>query len=473
MSKGRDKPAPIPPIGVKVTTDLEHRNSGIRARARWTDPVTKKRETRAQVVPDEDAAEEFFQRLQRSAELGVDLNTTMADYIKRIGTRWERGLDPTSTVDGYRVSVRLRVIPAFGHLPIASLTPGMIDRTIDEWEKNYSTSSIKTSTASLARILDEAVRDEIIRENPARMRAPRSLGKSALNITFTDDETSPRRFALRDLKALNTLADECGKVHQCYSDFVMLCALLSARGSEVAGLRVRDVDLEHNIVKIRIQTYPGVGGLVDKQTKGRETRIVPILKPLVPILKRLTEGRDPDERLLTGPRGGVLTTASVRRATKWDNIVTRLGYKDLTRHGLRHTGATWMADAGIPLHVLQKILGHKSIDTTRGYLHPITGTSAGPESRPTRGSTRKPRRWKPSARPADKARKPRGSGADVSSYGASGPGLVPAGRNRPSVQAASQARGTWSRGGREGAQIRRSPGQKLALTRAFGRDDRI
>ncbi|WP_229731150.1 tyrosine-type recombinase/integrase [Microbacterium faecale] len=38
----------------------------------------------------------------------------------------------------------------------------------------------------------------------------------------------------------------------------------------------------------------------------------------------------------------------------------------------RHTGATWLTDAGIPLHVLQSILGHKSIETTRGYLHPDT-----------------------------------------------------------------------------------------------------
>ncbi|WP_091696570.1 tyrosine-type recombinase/integrase [Micrococcus terreus] len=29
-----------------------------------------------------------------------------------------------------------------------------------------------------------------------------------------------------------------------------------------------------------------------------------------------------------------------------------------------------MADAGIPLHVLPDILGHASVETTRGYLHP-------------------------------------------------------------------------------------------------------
>ncbi|MFV0461174.1 MAG: tyrosine-type recombinase/integrase [Actinomycetales bacterium] len=45
-------------------------------------------------------------------------------------------------------------------------------------------------------------------------------------------------------------------------------------------------------------------------------------------------------------------------------IVAKLELPQLTRHGLRHTGATWMTDSGIPLHVLQKILGHKSIETT-------------------------------------------------------------------------------------------------------------
>ena len=33
------------------------------------------------------------------------------------------------------------------------------------------------------------------------------------------------------------------------------------------------------------------------------------------------------------------------------------------------TGATWMADAGIRLHVLQGALVHQSTETTTGYLH--------------------------------------------------------------------------------------------------------
>ena len=363
-------PPPVPPIGVKVTTDLEHRPSGIRARARWTDPDTRRRMVRALVVPDEDAAKEFFKSLQASSEIGIDKRIPLSDYVAMIGERWMRGLDPTSTADGYKVGLRLRVLPALGHLPLSQITAGMIDRTIDGWETRHSASTIKNTIAPLVRILDEAVRDDLIANNPGRQRSRRSLGKSALSVT--EEDTSPRTHALKDLGTLMLLANTCGKVHQSYSDFVMLCALLASRGSEVAGLQVGDIDWEQRIVTIRRQTFPGSGGLVTKQTKGREIRHIPILQHLAPVLERLTTGREPDERLVTGPRGGVLTTATVRDATKWDTLVAELGLPNLTRHGLRHTGATWLADAGIPLHVLQSILGHKSLETTRGYLHPDT-----------------------------------------------------------------------------------------------------
>jgi hypothetical protein len=41
-----------------------------------------------------------------------------------------------------------------------------------------------------------------------------------------------------------------------------------------------------------------------------------------------------------------ITTAVVRDATHWDEVVTALGYEHLRRHDLRHTGLTWMATRG-------------------------------------------------------------------------------------------------------------------------------
>ena len=49
---------------------------------------------------------------------------------------------------------------------------------------------------------------------------------------------------------------------------------------------------------------------------------------------------DPMARLFTGPRVGRVSTAVLRDATHWDEVVTTLGYSYLLRHGLRHTGLT-------------------------------------------------------------------------------------------------------------------------------------
>lgn len=355
----------MPPIGVKLSTSIESRGSGYLARVRWTDPHTKKRPSRSEFVATPEDAEAFFETMQQATETGADLLVTFADYVESIGDRWERGLDVTSTVAGYGASLRLRVVPAFGHLKVSKITTGLIDRTIDQWENEYSPSTIKTSIGVLVRVLDVAVRDEVIPSNPTKNRARRSF-----NHVPALEPGSMRAFAIQDMETLNALAAKCAEVHQSYSDHVMLCALLSARGSEVSGLEVGDIDWKNRIVKIERQIYPGKGGLVRKQTKGRKTRFVPILDEIEPVLVRLSAGKKPSDPLLRGPRGGVLTTATVRDATNWDQIVLDLGLPNLTRHGLRHTGATWLADAGVPLHVLQRILGHASIETTKGYLHP-------------------------------------------------------------------------------------------------------
>lgn len=357
----------LPPIGVRLSTDFEARGSGFRARVRWTDPTTKERQSRTRYVTSTADADAFFDEMRKASRTGIDPTITLNDFVAAIGDRWLRGIDMTSTGEGYRTGLRLRVLPTLGHLRISDITTGMIDRLIDDWEPRYSSTVIKNSIAPLGRVLDEAVRDDIIAANPARNRARRSL--HALDRMRTPDE-SPRAYAIPDLATLQRLANACLRVHVSYHDHVMASALLAARGSEVSGLRVGDFDLEHKLATIARQTYPGAGGLVTKPTKGRKVRVVPILEPLMPIIERLTEGRQPDEPLIRGPLGGVLTTASVRRATKWDSMVVDLGLPNLTRHGLRHTGATWMADSGIPLHVLQEILGHESLETTRGYLHP-------------------------------------------------------------------------------------------------------
>jgi hypothetical protein len=145
----------------------------------------------------------------------------------------------------------------------------------------------------------------------------------------------------------------------------------------VSGVRVGDIDRANWIWTVRRQTTPGPGGLLDKGTKGKRSRKV----PLIPEVRDLVAGRldavgpDPTARLFTGPRGGRITTAVLRDATHWDEVVTKLGHEHLRRHDLRHTGLMWLADAGVPVHVLRKIAGHGSLTSSQRYLHPTARQS--------------------------------------------------------------------------------------------------
>lgn len=70
-------------------------------------------------------------------------------------------------------------MPTLGHLPVTMITAGLVDRAIDEWEKNYGRSTVKNTVSALVLVLDEAVRDGIIVRNPAKDRARRkTVGRS-------------------------------------------------------------------------------------------------------------------------------------------------------------------------------------------------------------------------------------------------------------------------------------------------------
>lgn len=363
----------IPPLGVRLTVDIEEadqkKSRVYKARVRWTDPVTGRRDGTKRVFATREAADDWFARMQQVSATGVDPGQTLATYIASIGDRWTRGIDTSSTYDPYAAGLRLRVVPTLGHLPVVMITAGLIDRAIDGWERDYGRSTVKNTVAGLVLVLDEAVRDGIIPRNPAKDRARR---KTVGKVTDAPEGPSPRDLALPDVATLDRLVSAVVQKggHQCWGDMVMLLATTALRISEVSGLRVGDVDLDHGVIRVERQTYPGRGGLITKPTKGRRHRVVPIIDAVRPTLERLTHNRSSSARLVSGPRGGVITTATLRDATDWDASVTELGLPGLVRHGLRHTALTWMADAGVELHVLQRVAGHQDPAVTARYLHP-------------------------------------------------------------------------------------------------------
>jgi integrase len=282
-----------------------------------------------------------------------------------------RGLE-AKTTDPYLAGWRKRVVPSLGHLPVSMITNGAVDRAVHAWiVDECSRSTVKNSLAVLVRVMEQAVRDGIIDRNPARVSGWQHEYKKA-----EDELDDPRSLALPDWSALTTLADalvaRSSDKYRGWGDVVLFAACTAARIGEVSGCRVRDVDTTEWTWTVRRQTTPSPGGLIDKGTKGKRARTAPLIEDIRDLVQQriASVGEDPDGRLFTGPRGGRITTAVLRDATSWDEVVSKLGYEQLRRHDLRHTGLTWMADAGVPLHHLRKIAGHGSLTTTQRYLHP-------------------------------------------------------------------------------------------------------
>nr|WP_246273720.1 site-specific integrase [Phytohabitans houttuyneae] len=308
-----------------------------------------------------------------AAQGGVDPHAAtmrLAQYGDSVWTLAMRGLEG-KTLDPYSAGWRKRVVPTLGHLPVRMLTNGAVDRAVHSWiADGCSRSTVKNSIAALVRVMEQAVRDGIRDRNPARLTGWQRDYQRA-----EDELDDPRALALPDWAALTTLAaalvERSHGHYPGWGDVVTFAGGTAARIGEVSGVRKGDIDPRTWIWTVRRQTTTGPGGLIDKGTKGKRAREVPIIEELRPMVAaKLDAAPAPDSRLFVGPRGGRISTAVLRDATHWDEVVNALGYDYLRRHDLRHTGLTWMADAGVLTHVLQKIAGHGSLTTTQRYLHP-------------------------------------------------------------------------------------------------------
>jgi site-specific recombinase XerD len=146
-------------------------------------------------------------------------------------------------------------------------------------------------------------------------------------------------------------------------DRAMVEAMLlgGLRRCEVLGLRLGDLSPGERRVRIR-------------QGKGGHERIVPVSPTFFATVAAYVAGERPETStdavfvVLKGARRGrPLSAAGV------DQIVggarRRAGLHQVTCHMLRHTCLTRLREAGMPLEALQAQAGHRSIDSTRVYLH--------------------------------------------------------------------------------------------------------
>lgn len=132
-----------------------------------------------------------------------------------------------------------------------------------------------------------------------------------------------------------------------------LCYGMGLRVSEVVGIKVSHIDSERMTVHI-------VGA------KGKKDRYVPLPKRILPTLRAYYKAYQPKEYLLEGQYGGPYSKSSVQHVFK--KALRNAGiHKNIGVHGLRHSYATHLLEAGADLRFIQELLGHNSVKTTQIY----------------------------------------------------------------------------------------------------------
>ena len=210
-------------------------------------------------------------------------------------------------------------------------------------------SSIERKVACLRSFYKYLNQRGVIETNPAlRLRAPRK------------EKRAPAFLSVDETRALLNPDQEDGPALS--RDLAILELLYST------GLRVGE------LVRLDIDSLDRRLGLVRVLGKGGRERVVPVGDKALEAVARYQDeweairAKSGQKALFLNQRGGRLSDRSVRNIL--DKMLARLASsRRISPHGLRHSFATHLLDAGADLRAVQEMLGHASLSTTQKYTH--------------------------------------------------------------------------------------------------------
>lgn len=318
-------------------------------------------------------------------------STTVTAWL----TYWQDDILPTrpvkaGTVYSYRLTIRRYILPYIGNKRLDKLTPADLRSLYAELTNKISGRAAQKADQILRLALKAAIRDGVIIANvmdrvdkPTHRAKPAHVfnAATAMHIIRTAEQTQGQMWGARWAFGF----------------------LTGARESEVLGLEWDRVDLNRKFVDIswQLQRLPckhGCGEPVNgvypcglgrpsycpltqwdiplsmeyrrcsgtlcwtrpKTKAGR--RLIPLVDPLVDILHNL------DGETLVFHLGGKPIDQE-RDQKSWKQLLVDAEVPHAPQHSIRHSTATLLMEAGVDGHVVQSVIGHSDIITTRGYQH--------------------------------------------------------------------------------------------------------
>jgi integrase len=336
-----------------------------RCRGRWVGAVTLDTGKRAVFYGATKAdVKESIKQAQARMAVGAPAKDAKA-LLSAVVTGWiastlEASDRKPSTKVTYATLLRSQVLTdEIASKPLADLKPSQIEQfTVRMRVKGCSPSTVRQTYTVLRSVLETAVRDELLATNPAaRVKRPGV------------PRTEAHYLSIAEVAALLEAAKSSR-----YAPLFRLLVSTGLRRGEALALRWQDVDLTNGVLRVRGTLSRVDGRLIISEPKTeRSRRDVPLSPATVALLRSVKESQAL-ERLkavsIWVETGHVFTSesgAAVDPRTALRAITTAAkaaGMPGVGLHTLRHSFATHMLEAGVPLHTVSELLGHSSVAVT-------------------------------------------------------------------------------------------------------------
>lgn len=274
-----------------------------------------------------------------------------------VGDAWHRDM---------KGLINNHIVPELGPMRLKDVKPMHLNGLLNK-HVGMSDSHLKKLIIVLKQIFDSAEENDMIAKDPAkRIKMPQKPTKSSYR-TITEAE--------RELTI---------KTAEKYPDeglFFLIMLYCGLRPQEVSRLLMSDYDKETRTITVtRARKADGSTAGPKSEAGVREVPVPDYLADKLDELKK-----SPEDLVVTSEQGKPLTKTSQKRLwnkfkRKMDiengaelfrnHVVESTLAEDLVPYCYRHTYCTDLQDAGVPVTVAQRLMGHSSIKVTADiYTH--------------------------------------------------------------------------------------------------------
>lgn len=236
-----------------------------------------------------------------------------------------------------------------------------------EDDRRLSPAVVVRCHSQIRAIFNWALRKKLVPANPALAADPPKVKPGSLRVPSMDEVRAVQEIVTRDFAA-----------------FVQLAATVGARRGTLVALRWRSVDLQGRRATFSRAIAEGLDGHVEKGTKADSPYTVALGSSTVEVLtahrqrsieRALSIGVPfGDGSFVFSDDGGVSHWNLSWPSHTWLRYARKAGVDCVRLHDLRHTAASQMLMAGIPVSIVAERLGCTEANILRTYRHFIPGS---------------------------------------------------------------------------------------------------